>query len=249
MDSKRISDILKTLGFSEKAALVYLTLLRLGPSAVRVIAEASGLNRGTTYDILKELIAAGLVSYFHKEKRQHFVAEDPAKLLHVVESRKQALVTTGIAVSEMIPELKALLNNATDKPVTAYYEGAVAVKGVLKDVIATSAVSASKEYVVYSSATIRPHLYEMYPRYSDDRIAAGVKVRVIALGKGGDTRGLDERKWLTQDESAPTYKLIYPGKIALITVAPNSELRAVVVADSNLAATERLIFDELWVRL
>ena len=120
---------------------------------------------------------------------------------------------------------------------------------MLQDVIATTAASATKAYAVYSSATIRPALYSVYPHYTEDRIAAGVSVRVIALGAGGEMRGLDERKWLTKDESAPTYTLIYPGKIAMVTVAADGTPRAVVITDRNLAETEQLIFDKLWKRL
>ena len=72
-----IIPILKQLGFSEKEIKVYLTLLKSGPSSVRTLAQVSGINRGTTYDILKSLIAQGLVSYYNKAAHQYFTAESP----------------------------------------------------------------------------------------------------------------------------------------------------------------------------
>ena len=70
-------DRLKHLGFSEKEIKVYTTLLGLKQASVRQLAMASGVNRGTTYDILKSLMREGMTSYFHKEKKQYFVAESP----------------------------------------------------------------------------------------------------------------------------------------------------------------------------
>ena len=46
---------LKSLGFSEKEARVYLALLELGPSTTTEIARKSKINRTTGYDILESL--------------------------------------------------------------------------------------------------------------------------------------------------------------------------------------------------
>ncbi len=65
-----VVQILKKLGFDEKDIRLYLILLSLGPSPVRKVAQATGINRGTAYDILKQLVKQGLVVYYHKEKNQ-----------------------------------------------------------------------------------------------------------------------------------------------------------------------------------
>ena len=61
-----IQVILKNFGLSEKEIAIYLSLIELGPSSVREISNKSKVNRGTTYDILKALIALGIVSYYNK---------------------------------------------------------------------------------------------------------------------------------------------------------------------------------------
>ncbi|MFA5954002.1 MAG: helix-turn-helix domain-containing protein [Patescibacteria group bacterium] len=244
-----IEKALESLGLSQKGVQVYLASLKLGPSPVRSIAAEAGTNRGTTYDVLKELIKEGLVSYYHKEKRQYFIAENPEKLGDLLARRRELLAATESELKQIVPELKSLHDNATEKPVTTYFEGVAGIRSVLKDVIETTARSSEKRYAVYSSATIRPVILRVYPNYTADRINAGVSVRVIALGAGGEVKGLDERKWLTTKESAPTYTLIYPGKIAMVTVAIDGTPRAVVINDRNLAETEQLIFAKLFERL
>ena len=73
--------ILKKLGLSDKEIKIYLKLLECGATSVRGLAELCGLNRGTVYDTLKRLQNAGLVSYYHQETKQRFVAEEPEKLI------------------------------------------------------------------------------------------------------------------------------------------------------------------------
>ena len=82
-----ITPILKKFGLNDKEIKIYLTLLKLGPTSVRKIAEKSGINRGTSYDVLKNLRTLGLVTYYHKATKQFFVAEDPHKLLEATDSK------------------------------------------------------------------------------------------------------------------------------------------------------------------
>ena len=70
-------NILKKLGFSDKSALIYLALLRLGPASVRQLAKIAELNRGTVYENLKWLQEQRLVDFYEKDAKQFFVAEDP----------------------------------------------------------------------------------------------------------------------------------------------------------------------------
>mgnify|MGYP001579190270 CR=1 FL=1 len=244
-----LSAVLKQLGFSDKDCAVYLACLRLGPSPVRKIAQVAGINRGTTYDILRFLISLGLVSYYHQQKRQYFIAEDPSKLQEVVRRRTEELQATKAALADAIPQLRSMHDTAGGKPVARFSEGHAGVKGILLDVIATCRAAGAKEYAVYSSALIREHLYKLYPNFTDDRIKAGIIVRVIALGPGGETRGLDERKWLKTEAPAPTYQIIYPGKLALITVDGSGAPLGVTIEDENLSQTQRILFDALWEKL
>jgi len=82
---------LKDFGLSSKEIEVYLALLNGGAQPVRKIAADTGVNRGTTYDILKSLIAQGLVSYYHKKTHQYFIAEDPEKLTDAITQKERQL--------------------------------------------------------------------------------------------------------------------------------------------------------------
>ena len=84
-------EALAALDLSERQISVYHALLQLGPASIRDVATKAGINRGTTYETLKQLATRGIVSYFPRGKRRVFQAEDPERLLQLGESKQQAL--------------------------------------------------------------------------------------------------------------------------------------------------------------
>ena len=77
----------------------------------------------------------------------------------------------------------------------------------------------------------------------------GIKVQTISIGPGGQTLGLDERKWLTKSDSAPTYTLIYEDKVAMISLGVDSKPIGVIVEDKNIYQTQKMLFDFIWAKL
>jgi len=244
-----IIPVLKQLGFSEKEINVYLALLKSGPSSVRTLAKASNVNRGTTYDILKSLKKAGLASYYHKDTRQFFTAENPGALHKDLEQKIEGLQLAKQHLANVIPELTSLFNKAPDKPVIKYYEDFSGVKTVLSDVLEITKNSSQKIYYVFSSAAIREYLYKAFPRFTKERIAKRIKVKAIGLGHKGTDAPLSEKKSLTAKKSSPTYILIYPGKVAMISVNASGRPLALIIEDSALSLTQQQLFEFIWQAL
>lgn len=241
--------IFKKLGFSDKSAAVYTTLLRLGPSSVRKLAEESGLNRGSTYDALKWLQKEGLVNFYHQATKQYFVAENPDKLQSLVQKRSQEWQEMGQHLKRLVPELKSLYDHGGQRPVARYYERAVGLHSILEEVLDTVEKSPEKMYRIYSAIRLREYLYEGFKTFSDERVKRGIHVRVIAMGEGGELRGLDERKWLATPDGFQTYTLIYPGKTAYVSLDVSGQPVGVVIDNEGVFQTQKIIFDSLWKTL
>jgi len=241
-------NFLKKLGFSDKNARIYMAILKLGPSSVRTLAEYVDLNRGTTYDALKWLQEQGVVSYYRKDSKQHFVAEDPEHLHHMVTHQRQELEQLDKRLDNIIPELQALHHSGGDRPVAKYFEKKDIVK-ILEDLLETCEQSEQQEYCIYSTEGMREYLYKDFPTFSDVRVAKGISVRVIAIGKGGELRGLDERRWLESKSKTPTYIIIYPGKTAYVSLDAKEQPIGVVIENPGIYETQKLIFDQLWESL
>ncbi|MBH41088.1 MAG: transcriptional regulator [Candidatus Magasanikbacteria bacterium] len=236
---------LKKLGFSDKTAKVYLGLLLLGPSSVRTLAAHVEYNRGTTYDALKWLQEEGVVSFFKKDSKQHFVAENPEMLHAIVKKRQSELSRVEQSVEKHIPELLALYNAGGGRPVARYYDSN-SIHLILEDVLDVCEQDEESLYRIYSAEGVREYLYDNFPTFSDVRITKGISVKVIAVGKGGELRGLDERKWLQANTQTPTYILMYPGKTAYISLNAAEKPIGVVIENEGVYETQKAIFDSLW---
>ncbi|MBI5728889.1 MAG: ArsR family transcriptional regulator [Candidatus Magasanikbacteria bacterium] len=240
--------IFKKLGFSDKESRVYLALLVLGPSSVRQLAKKTEQNRGSIYEALKWLREMELVSFYEKDTKQYFVAEEPEKLHEVVKRQTQALADVDKKLKEVVSELKSVYDRGGERPVARYYEKGE-IRQILEDVLEKCENNDVKEYRVYSDASIREYLYEGFETFSDARVAKGIAVKVIAIGGGGELRGLDERKWLNKKNGTPTYILIYPGSTAYISLNAQGDLVGVVIENDGVCATQQNIFDALWEKL
>lgn len=246
---ERIRDALSQFGLKPKEVAVYLGLLKLGPSPVRHVAKEAGVNRGTTYDILKSLQEQGLVSYYHKEKHQYFVAEDPNKLFDVINFRVDGLKRLREELNGVVPQLRSMSTVVEERPVVTYYDGLSGVRTILQDVLDRTLTASPRKYLAYSSASIKQYLYAAFPDFTPERIRREIAVQVISIGAGGETVGLDERKWLPGKTQAPTYTFIYPGRVAMVSTDHRHIPMGLIVADQGLYETQRLIFDQLWQKL
>jgi sugar-specific transcriptional regulator TrmB len=241
--------ILKKLGLSDKEIKVFLVLLEQGASSVRGLAEISGLNRGTTYDILKNLQEQGLVSFFHKEAKQNFVAEDPEKLIKLSQEKEKQAQEVTEKLREFIPELKTLQEKGGEGPVAKLYEGKKGIKFILEDILSSFLDSEEKVYYVYSVEGVREDVYSAFPDYNKKRIKNKIVVKTISLSEGGGTYGLDERKWFKVEKKASmemTYILIYGNKCAFIARDSRGAPVGVIIENKMIYETQRIIFLQLW---
>lgn len=234
-------------GIEQKAASVYLALLVMGPSPVRRIAQAITINRGTTHTLLHELIEQGLVSYYHKQKRKYFVAEDPTKILTLFQDKITDFQKTYRELQSQLPAFLSLQGKAPAKTSVRSYEGRQGVRLILEDVLSEMEQQDEKLYRVYSSVSIRDGLYRSFPSFTKERINRGIFVRVVAIGAGGEYQEHSERRWLPTQSGTPTYRIIYADKVVTISQSANTdELHAFVIRDAEIFKTETIIFDQLW---
>ncbi|HBK34759.1 MAG: Transcriptional regulator, TrmB [Candidatus Uhrbacteria bacterium GW2011_GWE2_40_58] len=239
-------EIANLLGLKEKDFVVYTTLLKLGTAPLRSVAQEAGLSRGTTYDALKSLLQAGLISYVNAKSHRYFTCEDPQKLRGLVVRREVAIQEAREKVEEFIPSLQELLGWSKHRPVVRYLEGESGVRDILEDVLKETKKTKTKTYRVYSSAAIRDLIASAWTGFLQTRIRRGIHVRAISIGSGGKTAGLDERRWLSRESASPTYIFIYADKTAYVSVDEKKRLFGVMIEDEGIAETQKRIFDAMW---
>lgn len=236
---------LEVLGLKEVDMNVYSTLLSLGSAPLRRIAEEAKLSRGTTYDIIKRLMSLGAVSYVDAKTHRYFSAEEPVCLRGLATRREVSLAEAREELLQTIPLLEGMRGASQYRPTVRYYEGEAGIRVLLEDVLSEVESFRPRQYRVYSSAAVRDLVHAAWPSFNANRIKRRIKVKAIALGEGGRTHGLDERRFLNQSTS-PTYMFIYGGKTAHVSLDQHKRLFGVIIEDSGIATTQTLIFDALW---
>ena len=135
-------DSLKKVGFSEKEALVYTHLIRLGAQPASVIAEKAEINRTTTYDIIETLTKKGLISSIKKDGITYFKALDPKELLNYLEREKvehvKQLEKQQKEIETLLPALISLENQESTKPKVTFYEGEKGMRQAYEDTLTSS---------------------------------------------------------------------------------------------------------------
>jgi HTH-type transcriptional regulator, sugar sensing transcriptional regulator len=245
-----IEQTLSHLGWSEKQVHIYLALLRLGPSPVRKLALASGINRGTTYDILKSLRALGVVGMYNKKTKQYFVAEDPDTLLRAHAAHMEELAQAKSELQDVLPQLRSLYAHGGAKPVALLFEGPEAIGTILRDVLERTAQTADRTYYAYSAPDVRSQMYAAMPKFNEARVRADVRVRVIALDASAGLHGLDERRVLRGSERVcNTYTFLYADRVAYLTHDASGEVVGMIIDNAGMYQTQCFIFASLWDRL
>ncbi len=250
-DKTTIEALLTSLGLSPAAAATYWALLTLDAVSVRKVAERSGINRGTTYEAIKQLQAVGLVHTRKSGEREYFSAEAPEKIYDLIRDKRKDLMEVQRAAQQLIPQLSAQKARPQGRPLVRYYEDDDGVVTILKDVLQTCAQLPRPEYYVYSSRPLRQYLYRKFPQFTERRLEEGITVKAIAIGQGGDPQEQSLRKWLEEpaDGSVSSYTLIYGNKVAHISISSDLTPYGVVIEDDGTAAMQRLLFEQIWEQL
>lgn len=250
-DINKAEVLLRELGLNDHEAATYLALLELEAVSIRKVAARTGINRGTTYDALKQLVKLGLASSRRSGERDYFSVESPEKIYDLIREKRKELWQAHQLSQDVVPALLAQKVRPQGQPLVRYYDDAAGVVAILRDVLRTCSKLPTPEYYVYSSRPLRKYLYRKFPNFTRQRINEGIFVKVIAVGEGGDPTAISERKWLAEPLDNPTssYTIIYGNKIALISLADDYSPYGVIIEDAGAAALQRVLFEQLWEQI
>ncbi|MFA5184870.1 MAG: helix-turn-helix domain-containing protein [Patescibacteria group bacterium] len=238
--------LLKTLGFTESEAKIYLISLEMGPSSVQDIARKAKVSRVTTYAVIESLTERGLMSSVQKGKKTNYMAETPERLVSFVQTRMREMESTLKEVEAGITDLRLLQRG--EKPVVKIYEGPEGIKAILDDI--TSSIDDKKSVImevgnVDSIKNIFPGLEGLKP-WRTELARRNIPSRGIFLSKegytprpGANVRILPKEKFnFTGDVT------IYKNKVALYTF--KGKLVSVLIESEEIAETLRQLYEMAW---
>lgn len=107
---------LEQLGFTERQACVYVTLLRFGKCGTQQLALASGLPRASCYDTVQQLVTQGLVKSATDTGQQVFVTEPPDRINVMLALQLEEVQARRRRAEQFLPRLSALTGDGSVKP-------------------------------------------------------------------------------------------------------------------------------------
>lgn len=126
------------LGLTENEAVIYMMLLRTGPSPASSVAARTGMKRVTAYSVLNSLCERGLVSFEESGQSRRFIPHDPECLLYIVEKEQSEIKFKMQLAKECIGGLqKFAVHSKENMQKIIFHKGNVAVTKFLKERIET----------------------------------------------------------------------------------------------------------------
>lgn len=169
---------LKSLGFTEYEARVYLCLIESPPSTAYEIAKFSGVPRPNTYSALSALAERGAARPV-SEKPCRYVAQGPERLFRAIAS------DTRLICDSLAEELNALTTAPSDQYVWNI-EGEAAVHEKVTELIAKAE---SEIWLKADTDTLRAHAEELRGAAID----RGLSILIILFGSEEDEFRFTER--------------------------------------------------------
>jgi sugar-specific transcriptional regulator TrmB len=238
-----LEDALAQIGISGKRARFYLAALELGQAPIQKVAERAGITRTTAYDLLARLMRDGLVSRVEKDGRYHIAAEDPRRLLGVLDDRRRRVET-------ILPELRTIHARSAVKPRLRFFEGRDGINAVLHDTLTCR----SRQLCGILSMTDLlevPGRSEM-DKYVALRIAKGVHLRVVRSREKEAGRDiwptspaeLRELRWAPDGIVFTMTAWVYDEKVSIIS--SRREHFGMIIESPEFSALMHNLFTVLW---
>jgi sugar-specific transcriptional regulator TrmB len=237
---------LQSVGLQEKEAKVYLAALELGKGTVQQIALKAELKRPTTYVIMEDLMQQGLVSSFYEGKKQYFVAENPERLVDVLQQQKQEVEKRQIQLKTLLPQLQSINNRQTGKPVVKYYEGKEGVISMVQD--CTKSSYGQEICMAYSRDAIANVFdKETLEKFRQDRLGQDIKVRALYTSSYDEVKDVSKTKAvkLSQEELPIDCDVaIYNDKVRIASL--KNRIIGVVIEDKEIAKAFKSLYELAW---
>lgn len=236
--------LLEQLGFSDKEAKVYFATLMKNHSTNTDIAEAAGMNRVTTYEILKKLKQRNIVQSSEKSGVLQFTALSPSEIY----SRSKGYVE---AFQQALPELESLQKQNLLRPQVRFLEG---ISGV-KEGYAITLETKGEILSIANSQNIREHWKNYDTEYVAKRAEKKIFLRGIAPRDAmGEKVHADDKKYyreirLLEESLLPSSMVeneicIFDNSVLIVSFQP--DIFAILITSPAVMQTQKQIFEILW---
>lgn len=237
--------ILEYLGLTGNEIKVYLALLRLGSVPAGVLIKESKMHRAAVYDLIEMLIEKGLVSFVIKANRKYFEAQEPGRLLELVEAKKMELDEREGELKVFISELKNVRKISKEEQEGSVYKGKKGLKSIFEDIL-----NERKPWFVFGATGRFKEIFNAYfIHFHAKRAKLKISLKIIFsedLKSQSREKELkfSDIKYIPKNYLTPSTTFIYGDKVAIINWS--DEPMAFLMRSKSVANSYRTFFELLW---
>ena len=239
--------ILREIGLSEGEIKVYLALLRLGEAKKTELANESGVSSSKVYEICNRLKKKGIVGTILKDKKTHFQAMEPKRLIDFFNEKTASIEKQRKELEKAIPFLENYTKKQENKAVL--YEGINAIKNFYKNIL--DELKRGEEYHVIgvNYGESLPGVKEFFENFHRQRAKKGIKVKMLVNHDVRETlvktiREKSEIRFLPQYLMNNMIILFYKNKSFIFFLA--KEPTGLLIENAEVSKGFKSYFDTFW---
>ncbi len=240
---QRSVEALRVMGLEEKAAEVYLALLRRPRMTISEMSRETSIKRATCYEYIDQLLVKDYVTREPSGKRTFYSAVDPKRVFGIF--RRDIAKIEGA-----ILEMSTLHEHASNRPKVTYFEGKRQIKLIYEDLFKTVGDVQS----IFPAETFFQNFTEQdYDEFDRSLSQHALKSRDLFVADKHYKRLQEIRerngggnklsKKLPPSFNSNVDVLIYSEKVALISLR---DLSAIVIENKDIADLFRNIHSFMW---
>lgn len=239
--------ILREIGLSEGEIKVYLALLKIGQAKKTELAKESGVSSSKVYEICSRLQKKGIVGTILKDKKIHFQAMEPKRLLDFFNEKTAKIENQKKELEKAIPLLENYSKTQDNKAVL--YEGLNAIKNFYRNILED--LKQGEEYYVlgvnYGENILG--IQEFFENFHRQRVKKGIKVKMLV---NNDTKNIlvktihskSEIRYLPQYLMSNMIILFYKNKSFIFFLSKDAV--GLLIENEEVSKGFKSYFDAFW---
>lgn len=236
---------LQEIGLSDKEASVYLALLSVDNDSVVDLAKKTKINRTTIYPVLESLAKKGLISEVKIDKKVKYQAEPPERLETYVERIKTDLNEQERRLKDIIPQLRSMYKEDSEKPVAKFFEGKEGVISMTEELVMSDSDD-NTMYMIYNKDMLNNLFKEVdLSRFSEIRKKKKINGKSIYNFDNGE---LDRRQNLGNRIKVDSKKnpiscdiTVFGNKVRVATL--KNGVGGIMIYNKDFADTMKTLFE------
>ena len=250
-----IAQLLQSFGLTNKEAVVFLALSKLGQSTAGTLAKETEITRTNIYDMTDSLKQKGLIVECELRGVRHFEAIDHAGIMALLSRRERDLSLLQKNFFQMAGEFHALRASERVKTSVRFFDGQEGMRGVYEEV--RSDIKKQKGEVELLTLWPVERLEKVYPMF----LESGAYLNLPNMTKRDILFDCEAaQKYITRYSQGPakySFKfwpkdkgefavdtLVWLNKVAFTDV---SDLPSgIIIENGSLATTLRMWFEQIW---